>query len=103
MASWCRSPSFRGSVASSGGWYCATKSSVAPYHPPELAADPRKDGERHHDAIARYEEMGVTWLVVGASHPTPAEHHAFIDTFGETYLATRDTAAAGDGRSGDRR
>ena len=85
------------------GERAATLDFVAQYHPPELAADPRKDGERHHDAIARYEEMGVTWLVVGASHPTPSEHHAYIDTFGETYLATRDTAAAGDGRSGDRR
>ena len=46
-----------------------------------------RDAGRHRDAFAGYEEAGTTWLVVGATSPTPDRHRAFIETFGETYLA----------------
>jgi len=60
---------------------------VVQYHDEALARDPASDVQRHRDAIARYAEVGITWVVVGAACPTPAEHRAFIDAFGETYLS----------------
>jgi probable F420-dependent oxidoreductase len=59
---------------------------VSRYFDAGLATDPGRDVERHREAFARYEEIGVTWIVVGAEHPTPEEHRAFIDSFGATYL-----------------
>jgi probable F420-dependent oxidoreductase len=61
---------------------------VSRYFDPGLAADPAHDVERHREAFARYEEIGVSWLVVGAEHPAPAEHRAFIESFGATYLSS---------------
>jgi probable F420-dependent oxidoreductase len=61
---------------------------VSRYFDAGLAADPGRDAGRHRDAFARYEEIGVTWIVVGAEHPTPDEHRAFVETFGATYLSS---------------
>jgi probable F420-dependent oxidoreductase len=60
---------------------------VSRYFDTGLAADPGRDVARHREAFARYEEIGVTWIVVGAEHPTPEEHRAFVDSFGATYLS----------------
>jgi hypothetical protein len=59
---------------------------VAQYQDPALGVDPGSDAGRHRDAFAAYDAAGITWVVVGASHPTPDQHRAFIETFGTTYL-----------------
>jgi alkanesulfonate monooxygenase SsuD/methylene tetrahydromethanopterin reductase-like flavin-dependent oxidoreductase (luciferase family) len=57
------------------------------YSDSALRNDPAADADRHREALARYEELGVTTLLVS----TPARNaHAtleFIDAFGETYLS----------------
>jgi probable F420-dependent oxidoreductase len=59
---------------------------VSRYFDAGLAADPGRDVERHRDAFARFEEIGVTWVVVGSEHPTRGEHRAFVESFGANYL-----------------
>lgn len=62
---------------------------VGQYPDASLSADPAVDVERHRDAFVRYEKIGITWVVVGASHTTPERHLAFIEAFGATYIGTR--------------
>lgn len=59
---------------------------VGQYTEPSLAEHPAADAERHRDAFARCADAGITWIVVGASHTTPARHRAFIEAFGATYV-----------------
>jgi probable F420-dependent oxidoreductase len=67
---------------------------VAQYQDPGLGVDPGGDAARHRDAFAGYEAAGITWLVVGATRPTPEQHRAFIETFGAAYLS--ETGLGGD-------
>jgi precorrin-4 methylase len=55
---------------------------------PSLRAAPDKDVQRHRDAIAELEAIGVTWLVVSGVTTTLAATRAFIDTFGASYIGT---------------
>ena len=61
---------------------------VAQYLDPSFGADALVDAERHRETFAHYEQAGITWLVVGATRPTPERHRAFIDAFGATYIGT---------------
>ena len=71
-------------VKALAGGRAASLDFVAQYQDPALGVDAGHDARRHRDAFAGYAAAGTTWLVVGATSPTPDRHRAFIETFGET-------------------
>ena len=58
-----------------------------PYHDPGIMAAPDNDADRHREAFAHLEQIGVTWIMVAGSTRTPEATREFLQTFGATYLA----------------
>ena len=51
-----------------------------------LTQDPREDPDRHREAFADMERIGVTWLVISCRSRTADDTFRFLDAFGATYL-----------------
>jgi probable F420-dependent oxidoreductase len=61
------------------------------YLAPDLLADP----DRHREAFAAYEKMGVTSLVVSTHSRDPRTTLGFLEAFGATYLSGPGLSGAG--------
>ena len=59
---------------------------VYSYGDRSLREAPDRDVERHRDAIAELEAIGVTWVVISGTTTTPDATRAFIETFGAAYI-----------------
>ena len=57
-----------------------------PYLDPDIMAAPDKDADRHREAFARLEEVGVTWTMVQGVTRTAGATRDFLENFGATYL-----------------
>jgi probable F420-dependent oxidoreductase len=58
-----------------------------PYLDPGMVAAPGRDSDRHREAFARLEQIGVTWVMVAGATRTPETTQEFLQMFGATYLA----------------
>ena len=47
---------------------------------------PTVEPDRHREAFAEVERLGVTWIVVSSGTSTPSATLEFLDAFGSTYL-----------------
>lgn len=56
------------------------------YQDHSLAADPSSGADRHREAFAELEKIGVTYVNVSSPTRTTAETLGFIEAFGSTYL-----------------
>ncbi|MGC4963209.1 LLM class F420-dependent oxidoreductase [Gordonia sp. DT218] len=50
-------------------------------------ADPAADADRHREAFAQLEKVGVTWILVSSGTTDFSATADFLDAFGATYLA----------------
>jgi sugar phosphate isomerase/epimerase len=58
---------------------------VYPYVDPTIGS-PEKDVERHREAFAALEAIGVTWITVSGATRSPDSTRQFLESFGATYL-----------------
>lgn len=68
------------------------------YRDPALLADPTREADRHREAFAAYEKMGVTSLVVSTHSRDTRTTLGFLEAFGATYLP--GAVEPGAGRAG---
>jgi len=61
---------------------------IFPYRDAQLSEAPGREVDRHQEALAELESIGVTWVAV-SSHTRSAETTCeFLETFGGTYIRT---------------
>jgi probable F420-dependent oxidoreductase len=55
------------------------------YVDPSIAS-PGKEADRHREAFAHLEDLGITWLLIGGQTETASATMEFLETFGTSYL-----------------
>jgi probable F420-dependent oxidoreductase len=70
------------------------------YRDQALRTDPTADADRHREAFASYEKMGVTSLVVSVRSRDTRTTLDFLEAFGATYLSGASPSGSGLSGSG---
>jgi probable F420-dependent oxidoreductase len=58
---------------------------LCPYLDPSISS-PARDADRHREAFAELERMGVTWVMIGGQTTSAGATLEFLRSFGATYL-----------------